>query len=435
MVREVISVHVGQAGVQMGSSCWELYCAEHGISPEGAPMGELKNNCFSTFFNEVSSERYVPRALFVDLEPTVIDGIRDGPYKELFHPEQLVSGIEDAANNYARGRYTIGKDQLENTVDSLRRLTEQCSGLQGLIVTHSFGGGTGSGFTSLLLEQFSSELTKKSKMEMVIYPAPQVATSVLEPYNSVLCMNAGMDLFNIGFLSDNEAVYEICKKNLGIDRPNYINLNRLIAQAISCITVSLRFGGMLNVDINEFQTNLVPFPRIHFPLISYAPITSAKKSSHEQNSVAELTNLCFESSSQLVKCDAKAGKYMSCCLLYRGDVIPKDANAAINNLKTKKNLQFVSWCPTGFKVGLNQQAPVTPPGSDMAAVKRALCVLSNTTSISEAWVRLSKKFEMMFEKRAYVHWYLGEGLEENEFKEAYDQMGTLIKDYNDAAKE
>ena len=99
------------------------------------------------------------------------------------------------------------------------------------------------------------------------------------------------------------------------------------------------------------QTNLVPYPRIHFPLATYAPVISAEKAYHEQLSVAEITNACFEPSNQMVKCDPRHGKYMACCLLYRGDVVPKDVNAAIATIKTKRTIQFVDWCPTGFKVG------------------------------------------------------------------------------------
>ena len=98
------------------------------------------------------------------------------------------------------------------------------------------------------------------------------------------------------------------------------------------------------------QTNLVPYPRIHFPLATYAPVISAEKAYHEQLSVAEITNACFEPSNQMVKCDPRHGKYMACCLLYRGDVVPKDVNAAIATIKTKRTIQFVDWCPTGFKV-------------------------------------------------------------------------------------
>ena len=92
----------------------------------------------------------------------------------MFHPEQLINGKEDAANNYARGHYTIGKELIDLSLDKVRKSSEQCSGLQGFVVFHSFGGGTGSGFASLLMERLSMEFGKKSKLGFSIYPAPQV---------------------------------------------------------------------------------------------------------------------------------------------------------------------------------------------------------------------------------------------------------------------
>merc|ERR1719216_313356 len=89
------------------------------------------------------------------------------------------------------------------------------------------------------------------------------------------------------------------------------NLNRIISQITSSLTASLRFDGALNVDITEFQTNLVPYPRIHFMLASYAPIISAEKAYHEQLSVAEITMSVFEPASMLTKCDPRHGKYMA----------------------------------------------------------------------------------------------------------------------------
>merc|ERR1711974_468993 len=79
--------------------------------------------------------------------------------------------------------------------------------------------------------------------------------------------------------------------------------------------------------------------------------------------------------------------------------------------KTKRTVQFVDWCPTGFKVGINYQPPTVIPGGDLAKTPRAVCMLSNTTAIAEAWARLDHKFDLMYAKRAFVHWYVGEGME------------------------
>nr|XP_009487540.1 PREDICTED: LOW QUALITY PROTEIN: tubulin alpha-3 chain-like [Pelecanus crispus] len=435
MQRECISVHIGQAGVQMGNSCWELYCLEHGIEPDGIVSSSASSgqpdSSFGTFFSGTGSGKYVPRAIFVDLEPTVIDEIRTGTYR-------THSGKEDAANNYARGHYTIGKEIIDSVVDRTRKMADQCSGLQGFLVFHSFGGGTGSGFTSLLMERLSVEYSKKSKLEFSVYPAPRVSTAVVEPYNSILTTHTTLEHSDCSFMVDNEAIYDICNRNLDIERPTYTNLNRLIGQIVSSITASLRFDGALNVDLTEFQTNLVPYPRIHFPLTTYAPIISAEKAYHEQLSVPEITNACFEFSNQMVKCDPRRGKYMACCLLYRGDVVPKDVNAAIAHnpaIKTRRSIQFVDWCPTGFKVGINYQPPTVVPGGDLAKVQRAVCMLSNTTAIAEAWARLDHKFDLMYAKRAFVHWYVGEGMEEGEFSEAREDLAALEKDYEEVGRD
>ena len=362
-MREVISVHIGQAGIQTGNSCWELYCLEHGIQPEcvffyacdstRAPRavsivrlglgggtararfdaidfdaiertreltkpirvtsmrsGQMppeadsgvEDDSFNTFFSETGAGNTCA-IIFLDLEPTVIDEVRTGAYRQLFHPEQLISGKEDAANNFARGHYTIGKEIVDVALDRIRKLADNCTGLQGFLVFNAVGGGTGSGLGSLLLERLSVDYGKKSKLGFTIYPSPAVSTAVVEPYNSVLSTHALLEHTDVAVMLDNEAVYDICRRSLDIERPTYTNLNRLLAQVISSLTASLRFDGALNVDVTEFQTNLVPYPRIHFMLSSYAPVISAEKAYHEQLSVAEVTASAFEPASMMAKCD------------------------------------------------------------------------------------------------------------------------------------
>ncbi|KAL8142861.1 hypothetical protein V2J09_015893 [Rumex salicifolius] len=388
-MREIISIHIGQAGIQVGNSCWELYCLEHGIQPDGMMPSDtsvgVENDSFNTFFSETRAGKHVPRAVYVDLEPTVIDEVRTGNYRQLFHPEQLIS---------------VGKDIIDVCLDRVRKLADNCTGLQGFLVFNAVGGGTGSGFGSLLLERLSVDYGKKSKLGFTIYPSPQVSTAVVEPYNSVLSTHSLLEHTDVAVLLDNEAIYDICRRSLGIERPTYTNLNRLISQIISSLTTSLRFDGAINVDVTEFQTNLVPYPRIHFMLSSYAPVISAEKAFHEQFSIAEITTAVFEPSSMMAKCDPRHGK-----------------------------------CPTGFKCGINYQPPTVVPGGDLAKVQRAVCMISNNTAVAEVFSRIDHKFDLMYAKRAFVHWYVGEGMEEGEFSEAREDLAALEKDYEEVGAE
>ena len=228
-MREVISIHIGQAGIQTGNACWELYCLEHGIQPDGSMPSDktigVEDDAFNTFFSETGAGKHVPRCVFLDLEPTVVcpgpapalpfstrypfrppplslslsliqyfttcnyfflpstqvDEVRTGTYRQLFHPEQLISGKEDAANNYARGHYTIGKEIVDLCLDRIRKLADNCTGLQGFLCFNAVGGGTGSGLGSLLLERLSVDYGKKSKLDFCIYPSPQVCSTPSSP--------------------------------------------------------------------------------------------------------------------------------------------------------------------------------------------------------------------------------------------------------------
>lgn len=212
--RETISIHIGQAGIQTANTTWELYCLEHGIDHDGF-LGSDKigddDNSFHTFFSESQAGKFVPRAILVDTEPTVIDEVRSGHYKDLFHPNQMINSKEDAANNFARGFLTIGSEILPSVVSSVRKMAEQSNSLQGFFVFHSFGGGTGSGFSALMMEKLNDEFGKKSKLQVSIYPSPQICTAIVEPYNAVLTTHNSMDNVDCSFIFDNQAIYDICK--------------------------------------------------------------------------------------------------------------------------------------------------------------------------------------------------------------------------------
>ena len=432
-MREIICLNIGQAGCQIAHSNYELLTLEHSINPDGfknEPFLDLKNED-SPFFYKTDMERYVPRSIFVDLEPTVIDEIRNSPYGQLHHPNNLISYKEDAANNFARGKYRVGREILEETYDRINKLAENCENLQGFLIFNSVGGGTGSGFTSILMEKLGVDFSKKTKIGFEIYPSPKLSTCVVEPYNAILATSSLMEFLDVAIVMDNEAIYDICGKKLDIDRPSYLNLNRLIAQLTSGLTTSLRFEGALNTDLNQIQTNLIPYQRIHFCNSSLAPLVSIENSYFNDFNINDITNSLFESDSMFAKINLNSGKYMACCALYRGDVVPRDVCNAMANIKGKKTIKFVDWCPTSVKVGINCQQSFVVPNADLPKTMRNACMISNHSGIKEVFKKLAFKFDLMYGKRAFVHWFVGAGLEEDEMTTSREELASLQKDYEE----
>jgi tubulin alpha len=261
----------------------------------------------------------------------------------------------------------------------------------------------------------------------------------VEPYNALLATHWLLDHTEVSLLLDNEACYDLISKSLGIKRPDYLNINSLITKVVSSMTASLRFKGEMNVDLNEFQTNLVPFPRLHFMTTSISPVLTADKIESENMSTQNLADACFQTKNMLVKYltfDVEEDKYMAVSLNFRGDVQSKDANATVQWLKANKKVTFVEWCPTGFKIGLNDSPVPSLAGDPMAASPRSSVMIGNNVAISRVFTdRIVKKYDMMYSQRAFVHWYVGEGMEEGEFAEAREDIGFLEKDYLDVLQE
>jgi len=452
MVREIVHLQVGQCGNQLGLAFWNEVCNEHCLSKDGSfikEQGHKGDSDDTKDYDELTnigvyfedrhsagdSDKYVPRAIIVDLEPGTVDVIKATERGGMFKPDFMVFGNNGAGNNWAKGHYTEGAELVDNVMDATRKATEDCDAPQGFQIFHSLGGGTGSCMGSLVLLKIRDTYPDKITCTYSVYPSPKVSDTVVEPYNAVLSTHQLLENSDETFIIDNEALYNISHNILKNKQPTYSELNRLIAHATCGITASLRFSGKLNGDLRKLGVNLVPFPRLHFFLVSYAPIIAAKESAMVKLTVKELTKQAYSARNFFSNVKPDDGKYLATSFVFRGSKLKKDGSnskdvitteevdAEMEKLQNKQADDFVDWIPNNIKSSI---VDVPPKEHSKCAT-----FVANTTALKGIFQRLATQFGAMYRRKAFLHWYKGEGMDEMEFQEADKNVRDLITEYQD----
>ena len=350
-----------------------------------------------------------------------MDSIRAMEVGKMFKPDNFVYGANGAGNNWAKGHYTEGAELVDQAMDVLRREAESCDCLQGFQLTHSLGGGTGSGMGTLLLSKIKEEFPDRMIMTYSVFPSANVSDTVTEPYNTTLSVNQLLENVDEVVVLDNEALYNICTQSLNLKTPSFSDMNELVSKAMSGITACLRYPGQLNSDLRKLAVNLIPFPRLHFFMTGYAPLTNSANSAFRQYSVAELTSQQFDAKNMMCACDPRRGRYLTAAAIFRGKVATRDVDECMREIHQRYAPYFVEWIPNNITTSVSS---VAPAGSPMATT-----FLGNSTAIQDVFSRVSEQFEVMFRRRAYLYWFTSEGMDEMEFTEASSNLADLITEY------
>jgi tubulin alpha len=253
---------------------------------------------------------------------------------------------------------------------------------------------------------------------------------VFEPYNACLAIKNQKEKLDMIIALDNEALYDICDRLLPVNvKPTYQTINQLIGRVASGLTTSLRFEGELNVDLGELKTNLIPRPDLNFLLCATTPVTN--QDDQDQMRVFDLTFEAFDNFNHTVRCNPSDGKYMASCLMYRGDVMPAQVNKAVQKLQEVREIKFVEWCPTGFKIGINYAPLVHGEDWLFNDTCRSLTSIVNNTEIVQVLDRIANQYFQLFKKHAFVHWFTAAGLDMSEFESATETFQDIHNLYTE----
>lgn len=402
---------------------WEVISDEHGIDPTGRFHGDsdLQLERINVYFDEATGGRFVPRAVLVDLDPASMNSARSGPFGQLFKPDSFVYGQAGAGNNWAKGRYTEGAEIADAVLDLTRKEAEGCDCLQGFQIIHALGGGTGAGLGSLLLDKMREEYPDRILCTYSVFPSPRTSDTVVEPYNCVMALSHLVENTDETYLIDNEALHDICYRTLRLAAPSLGDLNHLVCATLSGITTCIRFPGQLNADLRKIMVNMVPFPRLHFFIPGFAPLYSRGNFPYRALSVPELVSQLFDVKNVMCACDLRRGRYLTVASIFRGRMSTKEVDEQMFNVHDKNSGYFVEWIPNNLKTAI---CDIPPRGLKMSAT-----FIGNSTAIQELFRRVGEQFIVMFRKKAFLHWYTGEGMEEMEFSEALGNLNDLIAEY------
>ncbi|KAG7009978.1 tubulin gamma chain [Physcia stellaris] len=446
MPREIITIQAGQCGNSIGSQFWQQLCQEHGINQDGnledfaTEGGDRKD----VFFYQSDDTRYIPRAILLDLEPRVIQGIQNGPYKNIYNPENFFIGSQGsgAANNWGTG-YSAGEKVQEEVFDMIDREADGSDSLEGFMLLHSIAGGTGSGLGSYILERMNDRFPKKLIQTYSVFPDTQGDNVVVNPYNSMLSMrrltqNADSVVTTLfarfGGRADIRRWYLIMVHCQGLRQTAYMCKNRRSSKQINCkvstvmsaSTTTLRYPGYMHNDLVGIVASLIPTPRCHFLMTSYTPFTSDNV--EQAKTVRKTTVLDV-----MREADPTEVTKSEVILEIWTANLWAQVHKSLLRIRERRLATFIPWGPASIQVALTKKSPYLTNTYRVSGL-----MLANHTSVATLFKRIVVQYDKLRKRNAFLEGYKKEAPFANglqEFDEARAVVMDLINEYEEAETE
>ena len=410
---EIVQLQIGQAGNRIGTAFTRLIREEHGVDSSGHLVDSSPERTYGLhrFFQETSEYLYQPRSLLIDLEPSSLDCIRGSTEGRLYSPDQYLFDQVGSRNLFPIGHYGAGSELAEVAMESVRKQVETCDRLQAFQVIHSVSGGTGSGLTTSLIARLKDEYCDDINLSYLLLPSFSPSDVLLSPYNALLSLHHLTDTQNLAILLHNSAISH-CFSSFNPSIPlTFKEINLKIAQSMSDLTAPARFHSDPTFNYRKLGVNLAPYPRYHY--LNFC--VSAPK-----NTVSEAVTSAFGNSFSFLP--AKEYVILTIAGIFRGKVGYYEANQAVVEGMVQRN-QYM--CQFWFKdFNCTYISPVSSQNSPLSA-----CFLVNSPIITSFLSDLRAKFQRLYQKKAFLHSYLEEGMDAGEFLEADSNVNDVYLEY------
>lgn len=435
--RQIITLQVGQCGNQVGQQFWSQLCREHAIGADGYTTAQEKRTDEpNVFFRSNDDKRYTPRAILVDLEPGVINDIKNNT-SNLFNERnihQSTTGL-GAGNIWSKG-YDYAEGEKELFLEMIDRELDSCDNLEAFQLVHSVAGGTGSGVGSHILELLSDRYNKKLVTTYSVFPeSGQSSDVVVQPYNTVLTLKRLIENADANIVVENSALINNAIKTFQSKSPTIRQTNQLISTIMSSTTNTLRYPGYMYNSLTSIISTLVLTPGLHFIIPSYTPFTSdfvEDARMIRKTSAYDVVLELLDRKIRMIDCDDKHDSYISIFDILQGDYDRSDVQKSI--IKAQQRAKFVPWSSSSVHVAQGKKSPhVNTPNSNYVSGLQ----LSSNSSIITLLDKTCKQYDKIMRRSAFVGGYRDGKLFQHgldEFKESRECVQGVIEEYQQAEK-